>query len=149
MKVFQTSVSWFSTGVWVTASLLTSPGLFLVFWKISTMFVWYRFVLLFSSPPVSLSVLCWLYWSSQLQVISPLLSCFIIFFNFSSKIDIYLSFRFLSVLARSIGMPVYYLACFTFVVDYHLVRSSGRDEDIGFYLKIEKNFVCLIFGGGL
>ena len=38
LRVFQISVSWwFSTGVWVTASLLKSPGLFTVFWPISTM----------------------------------------------------------------------------------------------------------------
>ena len=36
-RVFHTSVSrWFLTGVWVTASLLKSPGLFSVFWPIST-----------------------------------------------------------------------------------------------------------------
>ena len=35
---FHISVSrWFFTGVWVTASLLKSPGLFLVFWQFSTM----------------------------------------------------------------------------------------------------------------
>ena len=34
---FHTSVSrWFSTGVWVTTSLLKSPGLFSVFWPISS-----------------------------------------------------------------------------------------------------------------
>ena len=36
--VFYTSVSWwFSSGVWVTASLLKSPGLFSVFWSILAM----------------------------------------------------------------------------------------------------------------
>ena len=36
-RVFHISVSWgFPTGVWVTASLLDSPGLFSVFWPIST-----------------------------------------------------------------------------------------------------------------
>ena len=35
-EFFYISVSWwFSTGVWVTANLLKSPGLFLVFWPIS------------------------------------------------------------------------------------------------------------------
>ena len=38
LKVFHTSVSWwFSTRVWETASHFKSPGLFLVFWPISTM----------------------------------------------------------------------------------------------------------------
>ena len=38
LRVFQVGVSWwFSTFVWVTASLLKSPGLFSVFWPFSTM----------------------------------------------------------------------------------------------------------------
>ena len=32
---------WFLTGVWVTASLLKSPGLFSVFWLISTMLLFW------------------------------------------------------------------------------------------------------------
>ena len=37
---FHTSVSrWFLTGVWVTSSLLKSPGLYLVFWAFSTIFL--------------------------------------------------------------------------------------------------------------
>ena len=38
LKVFHTGVSWWSfTVVWITASFLRSPGLFSVFWPISTM----------------------------------------------------------------------------------------------------------------
>ena len=38
IKVFHISVSWwYFTGVWVTASLLKSPGLFSVFWSFSLM----------------------------------------------------------------------------------------------------------------
>ena len=38
MRAFHISVSWWSfTRVWVTASLLKSPGLFSVFWPISIM----------------------------------------------------------------------------------------------------------------
>ena len=38
IRAFHISVSrWFFTGVWVIASLLKSPGLFLVFWPFSTM----------------------------------------------------------------------------------------------------------------
>ena len=38
IRAFHISVSrWFFTGVWVTASLLKSPGLFLVFWPFSAM----------------------------------------------------------------------------------------------------------------
>ena len=37
-RVFHTSSNWWvSTGVWVTVTLLWSPGLFLVFWPISSM----------------------------------------------------------------------------------------------------------------
>ena len=38
LRVFHISLSWwFLTGVWVTENLLKSPGLFSVFWPISTM----------------------------------------------------------------------------------------------------------------
>ena len=38
IRAFQISVSrWFFTGVWIIASLLKSPGLFLVFWPFSIM----------------------------------------------------------------------------------------------------------------
>ena len=38
LRVFHISISWwFFTGVWVTASLLKSPGLFSVFWPFSVM----------------------------------------------------------------------------------------------------------------
>ena len=52
-RVFYTSVSWwFSTGVWVTPSLLKSPGLFWVFKQISTMLLpgWPRFFHWFPIP---------------------------------------------------------------------------------------------------
>ena len=55
LRVFHTSIScWFSNGVWVTASPLTSPGLFLVFWLISTMHLvgWF--------PLVHPLFFCWL-----------------------------------------------------------------------------------------
>ena len=48
LRIFHSRISWwFPTGVWVTASLLKSPGLVLVFWPSSTM-------LLFGSPPLVL-----------------------------------------------------------------------------------------------
>ena len=38
LRVYHFSISWwFSTGIWVTASLIKSPGLFSVFWLISAM----------------------------------------------------------------------------------------------------------------
>ena len=40
LRVFYTSISWWSfTGVWVTASLLKSTGLFSVFWPILAMLI--------------------------------------------------------------------------------------------------------------
>ena len=57
----------------VTVNLLKSPGLFSVFWPIST------FVLLFPSSPVSVPILWWLYQTCQLQLLSPSLSRSIVF----------------------------------------------------------------------
>ena len=50
---------WFFTGVWVTASLLKSPGLFTVFWPFSIMlsFGWSPLVRQFPSPLVPLVIL--------------------------------------------------------------------------------------------
>ena len=52
LRVFHTSISWcFSTGVWVTASLLKSPGLFSVFWTFSIMlFLWSSLVRIIIIP---------------------------------------------------------------------------------------------------
>ena len=55
-----TTVSWwFSTRRRETASLLNSPGLFLVFWSISIIqyFGWSSLVLLYPSPPVLVPIL--------------------------------------------------------------------------------------------
>ena len=60
-RVFLTSISqWFPTEVWVTASLLKSPGLFSVFCPIFTMllFGWSPLILLFPSHPVPVLILC-------------------------------------------------------------------------------------------
>ena len=50
---------WFFTGVWVTASLLKSPGLFLVFWPFSIVlsFGWSPLVCQLPSPPVPFVIL--------------------------------------------------------------------------------------------
>ena len=52
---------WFFTGVWVTPSLLKSPGLFLVFWQFSTMlsFGWSPLV---RQPPSPLVPLVYYYY---------------------------------------------------------------------------------------
>ena len=59
-RALHISVSrWFLTGVWVTASLLKSPGLFLVFWPFSTMlsFGWSPLVHQLPSPLAPLAIL--------------------------------------------------------------------------------------------
>ena len=59
IRAFHISDSrWFFTEVWVTASLLKSPGLFLVFWQFSTMlsFGWSPLVRQPPSPLVSLVI---------------------------------------------------------------------------------------------
>ena len=60
IRAFHISVCWwFFTGVWVTASLLKSPGLFLVsrpFW-IMLSFGWSPLVRQLPSPPVPLAIL--------------------------------------------------------------------------------------------
>ena len=60
IRVFHISVSWYSfTGDWVTASLLKSPGLFLVFWPFSIMllFGWSPLGRQLRNPPVPLVIL--------------------------------------------------------------------------------------------
>ena len=60
IKAFHISVSRsFFTGVWVTASLLKSPALFLVFWPFSIMlsFGWSPLVRQLPTPPVPLVTL--------------------------------------------------------------------------------------------
>ena len=82
VQVFHTSVSrWFLSGVWMTASLLMSPRLFLVFWPISLMLLFglSSLVLLFPSPPVPVSILWWLCQEHQLQSVSSSLLCFTVF----------------------------------------------------------------------
>ena len=82
LRVFYTWVtSWFFTEVWVTASLLKSPGFFSLFWPISTMqsFGWSPFILLFPSPPILVTILWWLYQAHQLHLVWLSLSCSIVF----------------------------------------------------------------------
>ena len=85
--VFHISISWWSfTRIWVTASLLKSPGLLSVFWPILTMlfFGWSWFILWFltlsASLPIgdySFSLLTnWgLFQACQLQLVLPSPSC--------------------------------------------------------------------------
>ena len=83
LRVFRAIVNrWFSTGIWVIASLLESQRLFSLFWPILTMllFGWSPLVLLFPSPSVPVPILWWLYPVRDLLLVSPSLSCSIVFF---------------------------------------------------------------------
>ena len=74
LKVFQTSVSWWRfPGVWVTASILKSPGLFSVFWSVSTILLFRLspLVFLFPSFPVLVLILWCLYRVHQLRLYHP------------------------------------------------------------------------------
>ena len=95
--MFHTNISrWFFTGVWVTASLLKSPGLFSVFWPILIMLEWgwSPLVLLFQSLPVLLPILWGLFPVLQLQLVSPSPLCSIVFLVLEQGLDIHLHFAF-------------------------------------------------------
>ena len=101
-RVFHTTLSrWFLTGVWVIASLLKSPGLFSVFSRISIMllFGWSPLVFLFPSPPAFVPTLWWLHQEHQLQLVSPSLSCSILFSVAKQGPGTYSSFLFLLLLS--------------------------------------------------
>ena len=103
LRVFHASVSGlFFTRVWVTASLLKSPGLFSVFWPILVMLKsrWSLLVHWFLSRLVPLSIFWELFLVHQLQLVSPLPPCSIGIFLF---LDINLSFRNLIILLC--GLP--------------------------------------------
>ena len=71
-RVFHIIFSWWSfPGVWVTASLLKSPGLFSVFWPFSIMlsFGWSPLGRHLSSPPVPLIILKLFYQKYQSQLV--------------------------------------------------------------------------------
>ena len=90
----------FFTGVWLTVSLLKSPGLFSVFWPILTVlsFRWSPPVFLFPILPVLLPILSWLYRANWFQQVSPSPS-WSIGFQFPSKFSgSYVSFRLPSIL---------------------------------------------------
>ena len=101
LRVFHISINWLPfTGVWVTASLLKSPGLFSVFWPISTLlsFGWSLLVFLFPILSVPFPVFWWLYRAYRSQLVSPSLSCSISFSVPQQDTSTYLSFRLPSIL---------------------------------------------------
>ena len=79
---FHISVSWWSfTGVWVTASLLRSPGLFWVFWQIAAVQYsgWFQSFLWFPNYPNPFPILLGPFQVHQLQLLSLWLSYSITF----------------------------------------------------------------------
>ena len=139
---FHTSFSWwFLTGIWVT-SLLKSPGLFSIFWPISTMLLsgWSQVVLLFQSPLVLIPILWWLCQDHQLQLVSQSLSCSRVFSD-SLVRSRYLSFFLLSFnftlwsarTAKSTIRQVFFPWFF------------GKEYVIRLCLTIPENFMYLIF----
>ena len=144
LEFFHISIScWFFTGVWVTASLLKSPGLFSVFWPLSEMVIW----IVSTRPPTSKSSRPF----NNPLVIEPkapitigtiVTFMFHSFFNSLARLK-YLSFfsHFFSFILWSAGTAkstilqilcffflfFFFCFCFFFVVDYYKVLSSGRD----------------------
>ena len=77
IKVFHISISWwFFTGVWVTASLLKSPGLFSVFWPFSVMMSFGESLPFrqLPSPPGFVIILSLLSQKNQTQLVQSSLS---------------------------------------------------------------------------
>ena len=80
---FHTTFSWWAfTGVFVTASLLRSPGLFSVFWPISTMlyFEWSQFFLRFPTVIIIFPILWRPFQVHQIHLVSPSVTCSTFFF---------------------------------------------------------------------
>ena len=115
-SAFHISVSWWLfIGVWVTASLLKSPGLFSVFWSIS-------------SPPVTVP-------SAPITIASPSLSCFIDFFSSLTRSWYWslfsLSFSFTQWSAGKVHFPAGSLSLSLSLFFYLLtIIRSGRLAEI-------------------
>ena len=143
-------MGFFLVGVWVIESLLKLPGLFSVFWPILKMLLFGRSpqVLLFPSPPVPLSILSWLYRSHQLQLVSPSCSCFIVYFQFSTKFEVliilFTFFHFYPVV--SWNGKVHYSASSLFLLT---VSKSGRLAEIRWSvcISISPRSSCVSFSG--
>ena len=90
----QLTLMFFFIGVRESASLLKSPGLFWIFWTMKIMLLvgWSPLVFWFPSPPAPIPIPWWLYWEQQSQLVSPSLSCSIVFFQFSSKVQAFIFF---------------------------------------------------------
>ena len=119
-RVFQISVSWwFFSGVWVTASLPKSPGLFPVFWPFSIM-LWFRWSPLVRQLPYTLGpliIIQLLCQKHQSQLVQSSLSCSIVF-QFSNKVEelilLFTFFQFYSMFSRESKVDTFASSLFFF-----------------------------------
>ena len=126
MRVFHVSINWWSfTGIWVTTSLLKSPGFFSVFWPISTIlwFGWSPIVHLFPSPPVLLQILWWA------PITIGIIVTFIFQWFFNST---YPSVHFLTILlCRQLGQQTAQFGKFS-IFQRLVVSKSQRSKWVSF-----------------
>ena len=128
-RVFHTSISWwFFTEVWVTASLLKSPGLFSVFWPSSIMlsFGWSPLVRQltkssrpFNNPLVTVP-------KAPITIGTIVTFMFHSFFQFSCKVEVFILlstfFQFYSVVSRDSKVDNLQILFFFFLV---IIIRSG------------------------
>ena len=129
IRAFYISVSrGFFTGVWVTASLLKSPGLFLVFWPFSIMlsFGWSPLVRQLPSPPVSL--VYFIYCSKRTNY--NWFNCHLHvpqFFQFPSKVEVliflFTFIQFYSVVSRDCKVDYFVSSLFLLIIIIILFAS--------------------------
>ena len=99
-----------------------------VIWPISTMlwFGWFPLDLLFPSRPVLVPILWWQYRAHQIQLLSPLHSCSMVFDQFSSKIYILItSFTYLHFIITVIHLAIFFLRQFLLIV-FHWSLSDNK-----------------------
>ena len=90
-------------------------------------------------PPVHVTIIWCLF---QVQLVPPSLSCSIVFFQFSSKVQLLiLLFAFFSFTLCLVGTAKSRIGKAIFFVDYHRVLSSDPYKVIRLYLKTPKLFV--------
>ena len=128
---------------------INSVGLFSIFRLILVIlsFSWFPIVLLFPILPVSLRIFRWLYRVLRLQVILPSFLCFLVFFQFSHKVQVpiflFVFFEFYSLVSQedkvyySTGSPFFLLT----------ITRFGRLAEIRWSICISKSqwSLCISF----
>ena len=145
MRFFHVSVSWwFSAGIWVTASLLKSSGLFSVFWLISTMPQFGQFpqVPLFPRPLFLVRIIWSLYQEHKLPLVlaSLLRSIDLLFPNkFQVLITHFTFLTFYSVAPPRQQRQQFCKFCLFLLLLLLIVLKSGRLAEIKWSLCISKS----------